>query len=169
MRCSGKSKIGQELAEILNWGFCDLDREIEQSAGATIPQMVQDFGWDFFRDREFAVCQDFFKKKKVVISPGGGALTFARNWQLVPRESSLVVFLHLPVSVLAERIAEKDDRPSLTGKHFASELQDVWQERKEKYFSRSDLVFAPSPDLPAQENAQALLDKIEDFCQDRAP
>lgn len=163
MRCSGKSAIGRVLAKNLRRKFFDFDREIEKKAGATIPEIVEKFGWEKFRELETDVCREFSKLENCVFAPGGGALIFPQNLKFFQNGNAKIIFLNLPVKILAERIAKKSNRPSLTGENFVDELQQVWSERKEKYFAAADLIFTPKFHAPAQENAAGLQKEILKF------
>ena len=49
---AGKTAIGKRLAARLDLPFVDTDREIEQAAGCTIPEIFARFGEPAFRDGE---------------------------------------------------------------------------------------------------------------------
>ena len=49
---AGKTTLGEEVAERIGRRFVDLDREIEQSAGATIPEIFTRRGEEEFRELE---------------------------------------------------------------------------------------------------------------------
>ena len=54
---AGKSTVGKLLAGNLGLPFLDLDTEIEQSAGQTIPQIMSGRGEQAFRDLETAALE----------------------------------------------------------------------------------------------------------------
>ena len=56
-RGTGKSTIAQLLAERLGWRLISLDAEIAQKAQHSIPEIVEQFGWDHFRQLESEICQ----------------------------------------------------------------------------------------------------------------
>jgi len=47
---SGKSSVGRLLADSLNLPFFDLDKEIEKTAGKSIPQIMAEQGEPAFRN-----------------------------------------------------------------------------------------------------------------------
>ena len=50
-RCTGKTSVGQRLAERLGIPFYDTDELIQSAAGKTIRELVDQEGWDAFRAR----------------------------------------------------------------------------------------------------------------------
>lgn len=138
LRCSGKTQIGKLIAKKLGWDFLDTDKLVEQKEGVKISEIVAQKGWDYFREREHEACKEAAKKKKAVIALGGGAITFPRNATFF--KNSLVVFLKVPLSELAHRIASKNDRPSLTGAKQEQEMADLWRARKEAYEATADIT-----------------------------
>ena len=49
---SGKSTIGPILANVLGWGFYDLDSVIEKREGKSIVEIFESKGEDYFRKIE---------------------------------------------------------------------------------------------------------------------
>lgn len=76
---SGKSALGQRLAESLQLSFYDLDDIIEREAGNTIPEIFAAEGELGFRERESAALDDVLDRKAGVVALGGGALLKAEN------------------------------------------------------------------------------------------
>jgi shikimate kinase len=48
-RATGKSTMGVRLAQTLGFSFIDTDQTIEQQEGQCIRDMVEQHGWDYFR------------------------------------------------------------------------------------------------------------------------
>ena len=76
---AGKSTIGRMLSQELSLNFVDVDREIEERAGADIPWIFDVEGEDGFRDREEAVVDELTLKDQQVLATGGGAVLRATN------------------------------------------------------------------------------------------
>jgi shikimate kinase / 3-dehydroquinate synthase len=73
---AGKTTLGLELARRLGREFVDLDREIAQSAGETIPELFARRGETEFRVLEQVVAVDrLCHGKPAVVALGGGAVT----------------------------------------------------------------------------------------------
>jgi shikimate kinase len=140
MRGSGKTTIGKELAALMNRKFIDLDQEIEKHAEMPISKIVETHDWDHFRKLEKEVNKKVAQLSGVVIATGGGTIIDEENEKSL-RENGFVVFLKCPIEILAERIKNSENRPSLTGKSAVEELEEVWQERKQRYEESADLIF----------------------------
>lgn len=100
---SGKSTLGPIVANVLGYDFADLDVMIAERAGRPVQQIFATDGEDAFRALEAACLQETGRRERLVVSVGGGALTFEDNlqWALV---NGMVVYLDVPVEVLAQRL-----------------------------------------------------------------
>ena len=75
----GKTTVGAELAANTGRELVDTDKLIEQSEGKSISEIFRLHGENYFRDREHEVCLELSGQERLIISAGGGALTFRRN------------------------------------------------------------------------------------------
>ena len=80
---SGKSTLGEKLAQTLNIDFIDTDKEIERKAGAEISWIFEVEGERGFRERERKVLNKSIDKEDAVISTGGGIVTVKKNRDLM--------------------------------------------------------------------------------------
>jgi shikimate kinase len=105
-----------------------------------IPEIVEQHGWEYFRDLESKVCQELAGRNELVIDTGGGAILRSRNVEVL-KETGRLFWLTASVSTITERIAHGTQRPSLTGvKSFVDEVQDVLRERTPKYQAAADYI-----------------------------
>ncbi len=169
LRGTGKTTIGQLLAEKLNRPFLDLDAEIEKEQQQKIAQIVEEKGWDFFRDLEHKICKKIVETPRhggassgnYIISTGGGTLIFDRNAKLF-QKNSFIILLIANLKTLAKRIKNNTNRPSLTGKNFLEELNEVWQERKDKYEKVANLTIDTEGKTPEKISAEIITNLSED-------
>lgn len=167
MRGSGKSHFGSCLASELKWAKIDMDDEIEKIAHKKVSRIIETQGWDTFRDMEHDVSVQVSNLENVIVSTGGGAITFERNREYLLKDS-LVVFLFASFDDLLNRLQGDTGRPSLTEKQsLGEEMKQVWADRKDIYFECADIVFR-AQDLGGQNarenvelNAHILADKIK--------
>jgi shikimate kinase len=139
-RGTGKSTVGKLVAERLGYEVVSTDAEIVKREGATIPEIVQRYGWEPFRDRESEVCRDLGAKDRLVIDTGGGAILREENVRVL-KGNGVLVWLTAEVKTIARRIGGDDQRPSLTGtKSFVDEIEEVLQQRLPKYQTAADQV-----------------------------
>lgn len=133
---SGKTTVGQELAKIMGRKFVDTDELIEREQGVAIKAIFTVHGEDYFRDLEFACCQNISDMKNCVVSTGGGALTFPRNVDAL-KQGGKIVFLDADFDVICDRIGNSKTRPLFQDREKARQL---YNERKSKYLSAADYV-----------------------------
>ena len=137
-RGTGKSTVGRLLAARLGRDLVSTDAEIVKRAQRTIPEIVAQEGWEYFRDLESSICGELAGRDQLVIDTGGGAILRAQNVEAL-KKNSTVVWLTASVETIAKRIGGDNQRPSLTGtKSFVDEIQDVLRERTPKYQAAAD-------------------------------
>lgn len=147
---SGKTVVGKELAKILGVKFVDTDELIEKEQGVAIKAIFATHGEDYFRDLEYEMCKKVAEMNGVVVSTGGGAMTFRRNVDAI-KEGSKVVFLDASFDVICDRIGDSTTRPLFQDKEKAKKLYD---ERKDKYRSAADYVI--NGDMGARKTAMQI-------------
>lgn len=69
---SGKTHVGQLLADRLAWSFRDFDQEIHIRLGLSIPEIFRQHGEAFFRNAEEQIGAELLEERQVVLASGGG-------------------------------------------------------------------------------------------------
>ena len=132
-RGSGKSAIAVEIGKRHDREVWHLDERIEQHAGKSIPEIVEEEGWEGFRDRESEIVIDASQRHGIIIDCGGGAILREQNVKAL-RVQGRIVYLTYSPDILAERIEGDANRPSLTGQGSAAEeVERVLGERRPLY------------------------------------
>ena len=112
--CSGKTRVGRELAQLLGIRHVDLDRRIEEQVGPLQVYFAKE-GEAAFRDLEREVLLGLLSVHDVVISTGGGTPMAFDNMERI-RAAGTVIFLDVPMQELMTRIVRSGgDRPLLMG------------------------------------------------------
>jgi shikimate kinase len=110
---SGKSTVGRELAQRLNWDFIDLDVEIEARERQSVPEIFRQRGEPGFRLVETNLLRDLLTgsmKRDSVVALGGGAFAQKRNRELL--QAWPTVFLEAPADELWRRsLTDGIERP----------------------------------------------------------
>lgn len=150
---SGKTTIGKQVAELLNYSFVDTDSLIEEKMTLTVADIFLKFGEKYFRKIEEVIvdellCVDKYKQSKnrprlplsknrprlpFVIATGGGIILsdFNRN-KLV--NMGFVVYLNATSSCLIQNLElAKDDRPLLSNVDKKDKIEQLLAERKSLY------------------------------------
>ncbi len=133
-RACGKTTVGKVLAQKLQLEFYDSDALIVERAGCDISTYVESHGWDSFRDLESAILKELSDKTHAIISCGGGIVVREQNLSILRR--NFTVYLKTDVKILASRLEadpEHGQRPSLTGKPLAEEIQEILNVRENLY------------------------------------
>ncbi len=151
---SGKTSVGKELAKITGKKFVDTDELIESEQGVSISEIFSSHGEDYFRDLEFEICKKISKMDNVIVSTGGGAMTYERNVKVI-KENGVVIFLDASFDVICSRIGNGETRPLFKNRENAKKL---YEERKSKYEKASDYTL--SGDISAKETAFQIADLI---------
>jgi len=139
-RGTGKSTVGKILAERLGRELVSTDAEIISRARLPVPDIVQRFGWDHFRDLESEVCRDLAGKDGLIIDTGGGAILRQQNVDCL-KKNGILIWLTATVRTITERIGGDTQRPSLTGaESFTEEVEEVLRERQPKYKSAANHI-----------------------------
>lgn len=141
---SGKTSVGQTLANEMGRAFVDCDAEIEKKAGMTIPEIFAQKGEAGFRDIEAEVVSEVCKKRSQVIATGGGAILREANVRAM-RQNGAVLMLERNLDILA-----MDGRPLSTGR---AALERLWAQREPKYRAAADACIDNNTTLDAAVDA----------------
>jgi shikimate kinase len=105
---SGKTTVGQALAEHLGWDFVDIDAEVEAAAHMTIAQIFENHGEAEFRRLETEMILNLTKTIErgmpVVVALGGGAFVQPGNFELMDPKG-VSIWIDAPFEALELRIA----------------------------------------------------------------
>jgi shikimate kinase len=104
---SGKSTTGRLLAEEKGWSFFDLDEEIEEKTGRSIPEIFKSEGETVFRQIEHDSLWELVALySKGVVATGGGTACFHDNMEVMKKHGK-VIFIDVPETLLFDRLKSK--------------------------------------------------------------
>lgn len=106
---SGKTTVGQLLAQLLDLRFHDSDALLAKSLGQPIAEIYAQKGEAYFRHNETLTCSTLLQHSEGVIALGGGAVLSPEVRSLLPLHT--VLYLKASLPVLQERLGT--DRPNL--------------------------------------------------------
>ena len=139
---SGKTTLGRELSNLAKMKFIDLDEVIERKEGATISELFQSKGEEYFRNKESSYLKSLVQTDNAVISTGGGTPCFHDNMQWM-NDHGITVYLNFPAEILFQRLKpEADHRPLLKGKLDEELLLFIKSKLQERnpFYSRSHII-----------------------------
>lgn len=138
-RGCGKSRVGRRLAERLGLPFADADIELERRAGRPIAAIFQADGEPAFRDLEEATLAKLSAEHRGILATGGGAILRPSNRTLL-RDWGFVAWLQATPAAIRSRLSRATDRPSLTGRGFLEEIEEVLELRSPLYEETADVA-----------------------------
>lgn len=154
---SGKSSVGQALANRLRLSFKDVDQVISQQLSMSIPQIFASRGEDGFRDLEVTVTRQILGSNTGVVSLGGGALTRAETRRALANK--VVVFLDVSPQEAAARIGKDSKRPLLAGAgDTAAKIAKLHDERREAYLATATVTIVADGSI--EEVAKAVIEAL---------
>lgn len=154
---AGKSRVGVELAKILDLPFYDADNEIERAAGCGIADFFDHFGEIAFRQGERKVIRRLLSDQTCVLATGGGAFVQEETRRLIKKQS-ISVWLKADIDILVNRTSRLDRRPLLKGGDRRDILANLINERS-VFYGQADVmveVLDVAPKVMAGRIAEAL-------------
>ena len=130
MMGTGKTTVGQLLAQKLDYRFFDTDEIIERVARKKITEIFAEEGEESFRNLESKVLNELSAYTKSAIATGGGIIQRQMNWSYL--RQGLIIWLDTNTEVIKERLAEDRDRP------LASKWESLLEVRRPLY-AQADL------------------------------
>ena len=136
---TGKTTVGQLLAERLNRPFIDTDQMIEERLGTKISEIFAKIGEIEFRKFESQTIKLISNFNNYVISCGGGAVVDPINVQNLSR-NGIVINLYASVNNILSRIENLDSRPIL--KKMKNPLEDILKllAKRQKAYNKCDFA-----------------------------
>ncbi|HOV22483.1 MAG TPA: shikimate kinase [bacterium] len=134
---TGKTLIGNIVADKLNMEFIDTDKVIEEREKDRIARIFQVKGEEYFRKLEEKVINEICKKENCVIATGGGAIIREKNYNNM-KKSGIIICLEAEPSIILLRTSTTEDRPLLLkNKDAISTIRYLINSRK-KYYDKAD-------------------------------
>nr|WP_137656775.1 bifunctional shikimate kinase/3-dehydroquinate synthase [Bifidobacterium moukalabense] len=118
MMGAGKTRVGREVAQMMDLPFLDADSEIEHDAGMRIPEYFERYGEPAFRELESDVVLDILEDFDGIFSLGGGApmtKSIQEGLRDYIADGGKVVYLMADPKEAMERANRGGGRPMLNG------------------------------------------------------
>jgi shikimate kinase len=153
--------VGALLAKRLKMDFRELDAEVEELEGMTKKEMVEQRGWDYFRDRETEVARNAGVNDNAVISTGGGVIIRPENMEVL-KQNGVCIYLRTPLHLLLQRVGgEAAKFPRLnTETSVEEEMNKVMEGRAPRYEVAADEI-VDTEHHTAEQVVEEVLKKLE--------
>ena len=143
MAGAGKSTVGRELANILNFRLIDSDTLIEEQQGKSLQKILDDEGYIRLREIENSVLKNLHFKE-IILSTGGSAVYSDEAMKHI-QQNSKVIFLDVSFGEILERVPSFHDRGF--AKAPSQSIEDAFEERQELYNKYSHHIVSNTEDL----------------------
>ncbi len=130
---TGKSSVGQRLAEKLRMKFIDMDREIEKITGLPVKQIFRQHGEIRFRSEEKLLAQKLGRQSNLVIATGGGVVLYPENIEALGKGGILICLEASPAEILRRIKRKKASRPLIKKGYGEKEIELMLKEREAFY------------------------------------
>lgn len=135
---TGKSCVGQLVAEHLRFSFVDTDALIESRAGKRISDIFAEEGEARFRQYERQIVTELSGRLKTVISAGGGLAANTENLNCL-KTHALVVCLWATPETIWQRVRYQAHRPLLHDADPYGKICKLLAER-EPFYRQADVL-----------------------------
>ncbi len=154
---SGKTTIGERVAETLDLRFLDLDREMDRRLGYSFHRLVAEKGWLAFRELEYSICKYFAAQKDAVVCLGGGTVRYEWNTDTL-RPTGVFLLCEASVETLINRVRQAD-RPRVNkDTSLEDDIRILWENERHKYYSAADIIYRTD-----EKSIELEVEEIEDL------
>ena len=143
MAGAGKSTVGRELANILNFRLIDSDLLIEEQQGKSLQKILDEEGYIRLREIENSVLKNL-QFKEIILSTGGSAVYSDEAMKHI-QQNSKVIFLDVSFREILERVPSFHDRGFAKAPN--QSIEDAFEERQELYNKYSHHIVSNTEDL----------------------
>ena len=164
---SGKSIIGQLLAEKLNYEYQDLDTAIEVIEKNNVSGIFAEMGELYFRLIEKQTLSEILNpdNQSIVLSTGGGTPCYYNNLDVI-KANAFNIFLDVNAAILKDRLApEKEKRPMITNITDVNLLDfiDKKIEERRPFYEKCDFIYK----ITENKNPEQIVNELLSILQSR--
>ena len=131
----GKTTVSKSIEKLYSIHYIDVDKYIEEKENTTISTIFENFGEDYFRDKEYEAICELCKKDDTILALGGGAVMFQRNVKALKESGCKIVFIDTDFDVIKQRLLNDETRPLLK----LNDTKALYEKRLPIYSSVSDI------------------------------
>jgi shikimate kinase len=140
---SGKSTVGQRLADELSMDYLDADELIEKTEKMSVNDIFAKKGEPYFRKVETSIIKTIQEYDNFVISTGGGMVLLKENVKMLKEVGPLILLWADPESIY-ERIKNNTHRPLLNVENPLDAIKAILDKREPIYKKVADKIIDTS-------------------------
>jgi shikimate kinase len=157
LRGSGKTTLAQHVAKALDAPVVDTDRLVEEATGKTVREIVEEKGWEAFREQETAVLKQVCSTRGQIVATGGGIVLSPVNRDLLQQGGTSFYLMGNP-PLLARRIEQDSgsatQRPPFGDNPLQDEMSELLWEREPLY------MMVAAHTLQAEKSVEELVEDV---------
>jgi len=158
---TGKTTLGQLLAEKIGYEFIDTDTLIEQQTGESISKIFATQGEKSFRQLETELVKKLAGKSGLVIATGGGLVLNPVNIMELNRTGRIFCLTASPKEILQRVTQQGNSRPLLQEEDPLQKIVTLLQQR--------DPIYQQFPQISTSDStAEKLVEKTLKFIQNQS-
>lgn len=147
------------------YNFLDTDEIIEKATDMTIPEIFEAEGEEGFRKVESQILDSVHSYVRCAVSTGGGLVCKSSNWAKL--QTGIVIWLDVEPEIIIKRV-EGTDRPLLQTEDPLQTLNDLLEERKDKY-EQADIRIEVTEEMDEETVAETIFRDLHDFIDENPP
>lgn len=156
---TGKSTVSRKLRGLLKAREVDMDQAIVRECGMSIPEMFEQFGEGYFREKETQMLRTLSAQAPSVISCGGGTVLRPENVEIMKNSGKIVLLTATPETVF-RRVRHGKERPILNGHMNVAYIAQLMEKRRAAYESACDVRVSTDGKAP-----EAIAEEILELCR----
>lgn len=156
MPACGKSVTGVVLAKILKKKFIDADLLIQERAGKSLQDIINEEGLDAFKALEEKVLLDI-NVENAVIATGGSAVYYEPAMKHL-KTTGIVVYIDVPLPDVKNRLSNIKTRGVAMAK--GQSLDDLYAVRKPLYEKYADVTVTSGNKNDMEETVEDIINAI---------
>ncbi len=138
---TGKSTVAAYMNRVYGMDVVEMDEVLAEREQMTIPEIFDQYGEEYFRNRETELVQELQKEENKIVSCGGGVVLREQNVAEMKKAGVIVLLTALPETIL-ERVKDDENRPLLRGNKNVAFIEKMLEDRGPKYRAAADVVVA---------------------------
>ena len=137
---SGKTTVGQLLAQSLNYTFADTDQLIEEGESMTVSEIFAQNGEGYFRQLETLIMEEISGTMDHTVLSVGGGLPMTPNNHKYLKKCGKVVYLKVSEQTVIDRLKGDTNRPLLSGEDATEMVYKLLALRAPTYQALADMI-----------------------------
>lgn len=158
---SGKTTVGQLLAQTLGYTFADTDQLIEAGEEMTISEIFAQNGEGYFRQLETLIMEEISHTMQNAVLSVGGGLPMTENNHKYFKKIGKVIYLKVSEQTVINRLRGDSGRPLLSGDDATEMIYRLLSQRHPTYQMLADMVIDTN-DLQPEEVVNEIIRMIDE-------